>query len=326
MSEYATLLDLKNNVFPGDSAIADVAEVLVEENEGLQDVSWQAGNLLTGAVSFKREAMPKSQIRKINAGVVSSISKTTAHVDTCIEIASRSVVDMKVLRFAPNANKFLLNESKPHIAILGEDVMASMFYGSDEAGLRGFAARYGKKNGENSRQIIDFEGAGTKFASAFIVKWDPEEVTGIYPKHATAGLEMVPLVNMLVPQADDPSKTFRAHVTDYSWDFGLKVRDHRFVSRLCNIDMEAIAKDEAARQRLFELLIIAKNRVYHVTQGRVVLYVSPDLYSMLEVAAFNKSNLSLGYKDIASDTRILTFSGIPIRRNDCQLEPEKKVA
>jgi hypothetical protein len=326
MSEFMTLLDLKNSLQPGDGAIADVAEVLVEENEILNDIPWQRGNLLTGDVHFKREAMPSAEVRKINEGITSTISKKVAQTDTCIELASRSIVDMAELKLAPNASEYLALESKPHIAVLGEDFAANVFFGTDTSGVLGFATRYGQLNGPKKRQIIDAAtgATGTNLSSIYIVKWDPDEVTGIYPKNSSAGLEMVPLANQLVP--DKNGKLFRAHVTDYSWFVGLKVRDDRYAARVCNIDMDDVATDEAARQKLFEHLITVKNRVYHVTTGRVVIYVSPDLYSILEVAAFNKSNMALGYKDVENDTRILTFSGIPIRKNDCQLAPEKRVA
>ncbi|GHV58006.1 hypothetical protein FACS1894216_22640 [Synergistales bacterium] len=57
------------------------------------------------------------------------------------------------------------------------------------------------------------------------------------------------------------------------------------------------------------------------------MYMSPDLYTMMEIAAFRKTNTVVGYKEgIQSDTRLLTFSGVPIRRNDFQAEPESLVA
>jgi hypothetical protein len=90
--------------------------------------------------------------------------------------------------------------------------------------------------------------------------------------------------------------------------------------------MDELLTDATARDRLFELLIRAKNRIYHVTQGRVVMYMSPELFTMLEIAAFQKTNTIVGYKEgMTADTRLLTFSGIPIRRNDFQAQPESRV-
>ena len=324
-NQFLTLMDLKNSLEPGDGAIAQVAEILNEENEILHDIPWARGNLLTGDVHYSRAAMPTAEVRKINEGILATASKKVAHTDTCIELSTRSIVDLRELKLAPDGNQYLLQEARPHIAVLGEDLAASMFYGSDAAGVLGFAARYGSLTGSNKRQIIDAEGTGTNLGSVYIVKWDTTEVTGIYPKNSTAGLDMMKLPIQLVPENSNEKKTFAAQVTDFSWMFGLKVRDPRYVARVCNIDMDDMATDETARQKLFDLLITAKNRIRKVTQGRVVMYVSPDLFTILEIAAFNKVNMALGYRDVTADTRVLSFSGIPIRCNDCQLIEEKKV-
>lgn len=320
-NEFLTLLDLKNRMEPGDGAIAGVAEVLAEENDILADIPWSRGNLVTGDRHLIRTVMPRASTRSINEGVEASASRTEPHTDTCVELVSRGVVDMKELKLAPDQAKFLLSENKPHIAALGEELATMLFYGADADAILGFAARYNKTS---MSQVFDAAGTGMNLASIYCVKWDPEEVTGIYPKNTTAGLEIVTKSDELYPDKD--KKLFRAHVSDFSWFTGLKVRDKRYVSRVCNIDMSALETDEALRQKLFEYMIKAKNKIHHVTQGRVVWYVNPTMFSWLEIAAFNKVNMSLGYKDIGNDTRILTFSGIPVKRNDCQEEPEKKVS
>jgi hypothetical protein len=322
-----TLLDLRSSVMPVDGGIIRVAEVLVEENEALADIPWQSGNQLTGDVHFKRTVMPKAHRRNINQGIKSSVSKKEAETDTCIQITSRSVVDMDELRIAPEPAQYLALEARPHIAVLGEDVVRTIFYGDDAGGVLGLRTRYNKITGapkEKTRQIIDAGGTGTNLASVYIVKWDGNEVTGITPKNAPGGLQYITLVNQLIPDRD--GDTFRAHITDYSQFFGLKVRDPRYVARVCNIDMDDMATDATARQALFRLLITAKNRIYHVTQGRVVMYMNPDLANIIEIAAFEKENTVVGYKaGMTADTRLLTFSGIPIRRNDFQADPEPRV-
>jgi hypothetical protein len=300
-NEYLTLMDLKNRLEPGDGAIAGVAEVIAQENEILADIPWARGNLLTGDRHLIRVGKPTVTERKINEGVEASASKTEAHQDTCVELASRGAVDMKELKLAPDPAKFLLSENKPHIAVLGEYLAEALFYGKNAVGIMGFASRYGTLT---SPQVVNAGGTDGTLSSIYFVKWDSDEVTGIYPKNSTVGLEVLTKENELVP--DKNNKQFRAHVSDFTWTVGLKVRDHRYVSRVCNIDMAALATTEALRQKLFEYMIIAKNKIHHVTQGRVVCYVSPDLFSWLEVAAFNKANLALGYRDVTSDTRILT--------------------
>ncbi|MDR1377765.1 MAG: hypothetical protein LBJ36_01745 [Synergistaceae bacterium] len=324
--ELMTLLDLRGSVAQVDGGIIDVAEMLVQENEALTDVPWAHGNLLTGDIHYKRTAMPMAHKVSINQGIKSSVSKKEPQIDTCIQIASRSAVDMRELQLAPEPARFLALEAKPHIAIMGEDVVHEIFYGNDPDGVMGIAPRYNKLGDrEKGRQIIDFGGTGSNLTSVFFVKWDGQEVTGICPKNAPAGLAIKTMTDQLIPDVN--GDYFYAHVTDYSQYFGLKIRDHRFISRLCNIDMDAIATDATARQKLFRDLITTKNRIFHVSQGRVVMYMSPDLANIMEIAAFDKENAVVSYKEgITSDTRIVTFSGVPIRKNDFMLNPEKRVA
>ncbi len=323
-SEFLTLMDLRATLMPDGSPIKSYAELLAKENDILDDIPWTAGNLLTGDIHFKRTALPKAQIRRINQGFDSSKGAKESVTDTCVEIVSRMTVDMRELDLAPSPEQYLLSESKGHIAVMNEDVVTSFFYGADPEGIRGIAPRLGSLS---HNQVINAGGTGKNLASVYIVKWDTDEITGIYPKNTKAGLEVFTKENEYVQDKD--GKMFRAHVTEWSWFVGLKVRDERYLARLCNIDRDALltgSNAQEARQDLFRKLIIAKNKIYHAEQGRVVMYADPEIFNILEIAAFEKANLALGYTDIESDRRVLKFAGIPIKRNDAQSIAEKKVA
>ena len=323
-SEFLTLMDLRATLMPDGSPVKSYAELLAKENDILDDIPWTAGNLLTGDIHFKRTALPKAQIRRINQGFDSSKGAKESVTDTCVEIVSRMTVDMRELDLAPSPENYLLSESKGHIAVMNEDVVTSFFYGADPEGIRGIAPRLGTLS---HNQVIDAGGTGKNLASVYIVKWDTDEITGIYPKNTKAGLEVFTKENEYVQDKD--GKMFRAHVTEWSWFVGLKVRDERYLARLCNIDRDALligTDAKEARQDLFRKLIIAKNKIYHAEQGRVVMYADPEIFNILEIAAFEKANLALGYTDIESDRRVLKFAGIPIKRNDAQSIAEKKVA
>ena len=323
-SEFLTLMDLRATLMPDGSPVKSYAELLAKENDILDDIPWTAGNLLTGDIHFKRTALPKAQIRRINQGFDSSKGAKESVTDTCVEIVSRMTVDMRELDLAPSPEQYLLSESKGHIAVMNEDVVTSFFYGADPEGIRGIAPRLGSLS---HNQVINAGGTGKNLASVYIVKWDTDEITGIYPKNTKAGLEVFTKENEYVQDKD--GKMFRAHVTEWSWFVGLKVRDERYLARLCNIDRDALltgSNAQEARQDLFRKLIIAKNKIYHAEQGRVVMYADPEIFNILEIAAFEKANLALGYTDIESDRRVLKFAGIPIKRNDAQSIAEKKVA
>ena len=327
MNEFLTLMDLKNRMEPGDAAIAGIAEVIASENDIIQDIPWTRGNLLTGDVNFTRTTKPQGQKRKINQGIRSSVSKTTPNTDTCVEFASRSEVDKRKLKNFTNgsaeANRYLLSESKAHIATLGEMLIEDIMYGDDPEGIKGFVSRYNALSGQTGEQVFDCGGTGNDLTSIWVVRWDPDEVTGIYPKYSKAGLDMESSEELV---KDKDGLEFRAIVSDFYWLAGLKVRDWRYVTRVANIKMSDLMTDAAMLNKIMDLMIYAKNKVYHPYNGRTVFYVNPLLYSAIEVAAKNKTNMALGYRDIEGRMSLVTYSGIPIRKNDSQVKPEKKVA
>ena len=323
-SEFLTLMDLRSTLMPDGSPVQSYAELLAQENEILDDIPWTAGNQLTGDMHFKRTALPSAQVRKINQGFDASKGAKEAVTETCIEIVSRMIVDMTELDLAPSPEAYLLSESKGHIEVMNQDVVTNFFYGAMPDGIRGIAPRLGKLS---HKQVVNAGGTGNNLASVYIVKWDSDEVTGIYPKNTKAGLDVFTRADEYVPDRD--GKMFRAHITEWSWFVGLKVRDERYLARLCNIDRDALLADgdvaKEARQRLFKQLMITKNKIYHVSQGRVVMYADPEIFNILEIAAFEKGNNQVGYTDIESDRRVLKFAGIPIKKNEVQALAEKKV-
>ena len=324
-SEFLTLMDLRSRLMPDGTPVSSYAELLAQENDILDDIPWTAGNQLTGDIHFKRTALPSAQIRRINQGFDSSKGAVEAVRETCVEIVSRMTVDMKELDLAPSPEKYLLSESKGHVSVMNDTLITDFFYGADPEGIKGIATRLNKLS---HKQVVNAGGTGSNLASIYIVKWDTDEVTGIYPKETKAGLDVFMKENELVPDKD--GKTFLAHITMWSWFVGLKVRDERYIARLCNIDRDVLlgSGDAAkeARQDLFRKLILAQDKIYHVNDGRVVMYADPQIFSILKIAAFEKSNMALGYSDIRDDRRVLSFAGIPIKRNDAQSVAEKKVS
>ncbi len=324
-SEFLTLMDLRATLMPDGSPVSSYAELLAKENEILDDIPWRAGNQLTGDIFFKRTAMPSAQVRKINQGFDSSKGAKESATETCVQIVSRMTVDMTELDLAPNPEQYLLSESKGHIEVMNEDVVTNFFYGTDPEGIRGIAPRLSKLS---HSQVVNAGGTGNNLASVYIVKWDTEEITGIYPKNSKGGLEVFTKENEYVEDKD--GKKFRAHITEWSWFVGLRVRDERYIARLCNIDRDVLLGDtdaaKEARQALFRKLIIMKNKIHHPYQGRVVMYADPEIFNILEIAAWEKGNNNLTYSDVESDRRVLKFSGIPIKKNDAQSVAEKKVS
>lgn len=322
VNQFLTLMDLKNSMEPGDAAIASVAEIIAQENEILDDIPFVHGNQVTGDISFIRATQPRPVKKKINQGIVATKSSKTPKQEVCVILNDRGIVDMDELKIAPSRDEYLLQENKAHIAGLGEGFAEMVLFDNDPEGITGLCYRYNKTSGPYKRQIIDAGGTGDALQSVYFTVWDSDEFTGLLPRNTkTAGLEVVPQENVYIPDKD--GRQLLCHVTEFKWFVGLKIRDHRYGARLCNIASDIT--DEV----LFEKFITAKNRLIKNRRRNAVAYLSPDLYNRFEVAAFRKTNANITYKeDIQNDTTIVSVAGIRLRENDCQLvenNPEKQV-
>ncbi len=273
-------------------------------------------NQLTGDISYVRQSQPKPQRKKINQGITSTKSTKTSRTSTCVILNDRGIVDMDELAIAPDEDEYLLSENKPHIAGLGETFAEMVLYDNDPEGVVGLAHLYGKIG----RQVVDAGGTSGALRSIFFVCWDPDELTGLIPKNTkTAGIQVKPQRDIYVKEKD--GNDFLAHVTEYKWFVGLKLRNERYASRLCNIPADI------TNEVLFEKIIMAKNRIAKARRLKTVMYCSPDIYTRLETAALLMKNANITYKqDIENDTTIVSFGGVRIRENDCQERDEKKVA
>src|SRR5690349_6367413 len=102
-ANYPTLLDVAKRMDP-DGKIADIAELLNQTNEVLQDAPAYEGNLTTGHRTTVRTGLPAVYWRLMNMGIPSSKS-TTAQVDEgCGMLEAYSQVDKALAELNGNVN------------------------------------------------------------------------------------------------------------------------------------------------------------------------------------------------------------------------------
>ena len=79
MADYPTLLDLSKAGL-GDVKIDMIVELLMQENEILQDMTWKEGNLVTGEISSIRTGLPEPTWRSLY-GFVQPTKNTYATIE-----------------------------------------------------------------------------------------------------------------------------------------------------------------------------------------------------------------------------------------------------
>ena len=329
-SAMPTLLDVARRTDP-NGAIADVAEILQQYNELLDDIPWQEGNLPTGHQVTVRTNKPTPTFRLLNKGVVPNKSTTGQIVESCAILEDRNHIDVNVADLNGNTAAYRLSEDRAIIQAMSDTLAYALIYGDVSANPEQF-------NGLNSRyfgitagvcpttyaNVIDAGGTGADNTSIWLIVWGPQTVFGIYPKGSKAGLRQEDRGIQDILMDSTTGAYMRAYVSWYQWMCGLCIRDWRAVVRIANIDVSNLntAGDAVdTSSNILKFMSKALDRIPPNVQGRKVFYMNETVRSMLRVKMLDKSNLLLRMDEIQGlsiprPDGVLTFMGVPCRRID----------
>lgn len=324
-----TLADLAKVTDP-DGSIADVVEILNETNEILADMTWLEGNLTTGHQTSVRTGLPTPTWRKLYGGVQPTKARATQVTDTTGNLEAYSEVDKDLVDMSGNPSAFRLQEDRPHIEGMNQEIADTLFYGDETTApeeFTGFAPRFADLSAENADNIIDGGGTGTDNASIWLICWSPQTVHGIIPKGSTAGLQTRDLGEVTIEDASDGSNTGRmqAYRTHYKMKAGLTVRDWRYIVRICNIDRSLLTADISTGADLNDLMHRAVTEIPNPSMGRCAWYMDKTLLAFLRRQTSNAvSNSTLTMENVGG-TMQTSWGGYPIRRCDALAVNEARV-
>lgn len=315
-----TLADLAKVTDP-DGSIADVVEILNETNEILADMTWLEGNLTTGMQTSIRSGLPTPTWRKLYGGVQPTKSRAVQVTDTCGNLEDYAEVDKDLVDMAGDPAAFRLQEDRPHIEGMNQEMADTLFYGDEATApeeFTGFAPRFDDLSAENADNIISGGGSGSDNASIWLICWSPMSCHGIVPKGSTAGLQTRDLGEDTLEDASGGSNTGRMQIyrTHYKWKAGLTVRDWRYVVRICNIDRSLLTVDISTGADLNDLMHQALTEIPNASMGRCVWYMDKTVLSFLRRQTANAvSNSTLTTENVGG-TWQTSWGGYPIRRCD----------
>lgn len=321
-----TLLDLANVSDP-DGKISTVVEILNETNEVLADMSWMEGNLPTGHKTTIRSGIPAPTWRKLYGGVQPNKSTTVQVTDNTGMLEAYAEVDKALADLNGNTAAFRLQEDKPHIEGMNQEIVDTLFFGDESTepeAFTGLAPRFANlSSDENSDNIINGAGSGSDNASIWLVVWGPNTCHGIIPKGSTAGLQMTDKGQVTLEDASDGSNTGRmeAYRTHYRWDAGLTVRDWRYIVRIANIDRSLLSATYSSGAfssgaHIPDLMFQSMRLIPNLSMGRPAFYMSRDILTWVgrqTAAAVQGSTLTT---DMVGGKLVESFHGIPMRRVD----------
>lgn len=324
-----TLLDLAKASDP-DGKIAMVVEILNQNNEILDDMSWVEGNLTTGHRTTIRTGLPMPTWRKMYGGVQPNKGRTAQITDSTGMLEAYAEVDKALAELNGNEAAWRLLEDRAHIEGISQTLASTLFYGSEVTtpeSFTGLAPRFNSTSALNGENIILGGSAGgqTDNLSIWLVVWGPNTVHGIIPKGSKAGIQVEDKGQVTIENVDGAGGRMEAYRTHYRLDAGLCVRDWRYVVRIPNIDRSLLTPDVSTGANLSDLMTQAIELIPNLGMGRPVFYMCRTLRSILRRQQVNLvKNATLTFDTIAGKHQ-LAFDGIPIKRVDALAADEARI-
>lgn len=324
-----TLADWAKGMDP-DGKPARVIEMLNQTNEILDDMPFKEGNLPTGHRVTVRTGLPTVAWRLINGGVLPSKSTKAQIEEACAILEAWSEVDVKLAELNGNSAEFRLSEAQAFIEAMNQEMASTLFYGNSAISpeeFTGFSVRYSSLSAGNAQNIIVGGGSGSDNTSVWLVCWGENTVHGIFPKGSQAGLEHKDLGEQTVEVGTGIGGTrMRALQDQFIWTTGLALKDWRYVVRIPNIDLSALAAKTAAAD-LSELMIRATHRIPNLSMGRCAFYMNRSVMTALDIQRRDdvQTGGQLSYQ-VVDGKWVPSFRGIPIRKVDALVENEALVA
>ncbi|WP_051531725.1 major capsid protein [Sphingomonas sp. URHD0057] len=335
----ATLIDVTAGYGEAGEAQGAIAEILTKENPILEDMTWKEGNLLTGERTWVRTGKPGVAWRRYNQGV--PVSKGTAgSIDEgAAQLAATSQMDRSLAILGGNPARARMSFAKPFFEAMNDEASLKLFYGNatfESKEFTGLTPRFNSLSGPTASQILDCLGTGTDNRSMWLIDWDEEAITGIYPKGTKAGLlHMDSTANRvsgpdgypigdLTPDAS--GNQYLAYTDFFQWDLGLAVKDPRHVVRAANIDFSLMAKDRSTGADLEDILVQMFHRANRIGPN-AAFYVPKPVGAMLHRQALSDSRNArgiIGFDEIGG-RKVPSALGVPIRSVDALNVDEARV-
>lgn len=319
-----TLTDQAQRTAP-DGTIPMIAELLMQQNEVMQYIPMEEGNLTTGHQVVIRSGLPDVANRKINAGIPDSKSSTVKVTEAASLLEGMSKVDKELLRLGGNSARMRFTEDLAFMEAMKQQFATNLLYAdpdTDPENHLGLSPRYDSLSADNAANIID-AGGSSDLTSVWLVNFDINKVFGIFPEGTQAGIEFNDLGEQLV--SDRNGNDYVAMVSQYIWRFGLVVKDWRYAVRIANIDTGDLTKDASGSSvDLVDIMIDAMETIEDTDSGQPVFLVSRKVRNFLRRQKKNDTNVRIAMDEVEG-RKVLNFDDVPVVRMDALLNTETQI-
>lgn len=323
VSAQLTLVELAKRT--NNKETLDIASVLSKMTPVIADAYWKEANQLTGHIHNRETKLAGSGTwRDVNQGVSPTAGQTEQVTEPIGYLEDRSEIDELLVKLAPEPKIFRYNEDLLHLRGLAQTIETAFWYGNlatAPKAIQGFTTRYNvlTPTAPDPDNVQDAGSAAT-CTSAWIIKWGPDSVYCVYPRNSkTLGIERHDMGRELITTTA-PARLYM-WVTQFIFNIGICVRNHKCVQRLANINgASGAVANLVDENKLIEMY-------YNIPGGTegCVLYCNKAVATQLAIKAKDKPNVIWPSTD-AFGKPILKFWDIPIHVSEMITSAETVVA
>lgn len=342
---FITLADAGRMRDP-DGKIADMAEILSQANEMIEDMPVIEANALTTHVTTVRTSLPKGAYIRYYQGTPYTKSNRAQMEFGMSLLRDYSQIDKELARLGGQEAVMREKEDVAHMQGLSQQQSTTLCYGNSWThpesftGISPFFNTVNPAVAQNSVNVFDCGGVGSSNASLWLIGWGENTVYGIYPRGSRAGLDFQDKGDV-VPGFDANNQRFEAFTSLFQWQLGFVVEDWRYVVRLCNIDTTTAGLLGATPPDLFAILAraivrlpTAGRNVSGITRTdapnrmapsvRLKMYMNRTVRAALDIQAIRDRNVLLSPTDYAG-MPIVNWRNVPLAVQDSLLDTEARV-
>ena len=330
-STHPTLLDVMKRIDENGN-IANIAEILNQSNDILDDMVWLQCNNGTAHKTTMRSGIPEPIFRKLYGGVQPSKSRTVSIMDNCGMMENYAEIDKALADMNGNTAAWRLSEELPIIEGFNQKLCRYAFYGNEATepeGFTGLAPRFNTITGVENKDNVLKAAAGSNITSLWLAVWGPNTVHMIYPNGSQAGLYSEDKGQVTIENLNGDGGRMEAYRTHYRWDVGMAVRDWRYVVRI-QVSTSDLVLDAATGPKLIDLMQQGLELIPNLGAGNAAFYCNRTVRGFLRRQIGNKiapSTLSMEQITRPNGMRqhMPAIDGIPVRRCDALTNTEVAV-
>lgn len=326
---YMTMANLAKMLDP-NGKVARIIDIMVQRNGTLRTMPFIPSNMQHAHRIYQCVGLPSATWRKFNQGILPSTGAYAQFDEAIGMVASMSVVDVDLVKSVSNPQELRFQKARTHINSIANEAESTIWYGSraNPEEIVGFADRYNTLSASEpvSQNIIDGGGTGSDNTSVWLIAWGEDQVTGVYPKDSSGGIEHIDYSEQLIQDVNGvQGSVMRAYVDWFKFHFGLAVSDYRFAVRICNLDVSNM-KAMSSAPNLFDLAEQALGRLPDLPKGQTFWYMHrvTQNYLMRQAREDVKAGGGLTFDNVEGKT-VLSLFGIPIELSDGLLLTEARV-